>query len=241
MTSRDPYVEREYRRIIKPAGLECYRVVSGESDLFICTESDLEKRATESLAACRSDLEEYLRSHPEFGTSFMPLPASSGAPGIVKEMASASETFNVGPMASVAGAVAQYVGLELIAHSHEVLVENGGDLFLAGGKRRKVRIFAGEGSQTVDIIIEDRPGGVGLCTSSAKVGPSVSLGEADAVTVLSPTATLADAAATAIGNSVVSQEDISGALEMATGYDEVLGVVVIAGGSVGVWGEIEVA
>jgi len=93
----------------------------------------------------------------------------------------------------------------------------------------------------VDIIIEDRPGGVGLCTSSAKVGPSVSLGEADAVTVLSPTATLADAAATAIGNRVVSQEDISGALEMATGYDEVLGVVVIAGGSVGVWGEIEVA
>lgn len=241
MALQDPYVERGYRFIIEPAGLECYRVVQGESDLFVCTERDLKRQAAGSLAACRSDLEEYLRSHPEFGKSFGPLPASSGAPDIVKEMEAASKTFNVGPMASVAGAVAQHVGLELVKHSREVIVENGGDLFLAGGRRRKARIFAGEGSQTVDIIIEDRPEGTGLCTSSAKVGPSVSLGEADAVTVLSPTATLADAAATAIGNRVVSHEGIAGALEMAREYDEVLGVVVIAGGSVGVWGRIEVA
>jgi len=241
VTLRDPYAERGYRLIIEPAGLECYRVVQGQSDLMVCTEKDLKKQAAESLSACRSDLEEYLRSHPEFGTSFGPVPASSGAPDIVKEMASASETFNVGPMASVAGAVAQHVGLALVNHSREVIVENGGDLFLAGGRRRKARIFAGEGSQTVDIMIDDRPGGVGLCTSSAKVGPSISLGGAEAVTVLSVTATLADAAATAIGNRVASQDDIAGALETGRDHDEVLGVVVIVGGSVGVWGEIEVA
>jgi ApbE superfamily uncharacterized protein (UPF0280 family) len=241
VTSIDPYVERVYRGIIKPAGLECYRVASGASDLFVCTGIDLNIEAAGYLASCRSDIEEYVRSHPEFGTSFGPLPASSGAPEIVKEMASASETFNVGPMASVAGAVAQYVGRELVHHSREVLVENGGDLFLAGGKRRKVRIFAGERSQAVDIIIEDRPEGVGLCTSSAEVGPSFSLGKADAVTILSTTATLADAAATAIGNRVASDEDISGGLEMAREYDEVRGAVIIAGGSVGVWGSIEFA
>ena len=241
MKSGGRHVERGYRSVIEPAGLECYRVIQGESDLYVCTERDLKRQAAESLAACRSDLEEYLGYHPEFGTSFGPLPASSGAPDIVKEMAAASETFNVGPMASVAGAVAQYVGQKLMEHSREVIVENGGDIFLSGGKRRKARIYAGEGSQTVDIMIEDRPEGIGLCTSSATVGPSVSLGEADAVTVLSPTATLADAAVTAIGNRVVSQEDIHDALELAREYEEVLGVVVIAGGSVGVWGRIEVA
>jgi ApbE superfamily uncharacterized protein (UPF0280 family) len=238
---RDPYVERGYRFITEPAGLKCYRVARGESDLFVCTEKDLKRQAAEALAACRSDLEYYLSSHPEFGTSFAPLPASSDAPDIVKEMAAASEIFNVGPMASVAGAVAEYIGRELTKHSREVIVENGGDLFLAGGKRRKVRIFAGEGSRAVDIIVEDRPEGVGLCTSSATVGPSVSLGEAEAVTVLAPTATLADAAATAIGNRVLSPEDIAAVLKVAEECDGVLGAVVIAGGSVGVWGRIEVA
>ncbi|MCJ7652354.1 MAG: UPF0280 family protein [Actinobacteria bacterium] len=241
MRAEEPYIERGYRGIIEPAGLDCYHVVEGQSDLLVCTEGNLREKAAASLASCRSDLEGYLRSHPEFGTSFSPLPVSSAAPDIVKEMAVASEIFNVGPMASVAGAVARYVGLDLLKHSRQVIVENGGDLFLAGGKRRKVRIFAGERSQSVDIIVEDRPEGLGLCTSSSTVGPSVSLGEADAVTVLAETATIADAAATALGNRVGSPEEISDALELAKKYDEVLGAVIVVGGSVGAWGKIEIA
>jgi ApbE superfamily uncharacterized protein (UPF0280 family) len=120
-------------------------------------------------------------------------------------------------------------------------LENGGDIFLAGGTKRKIRIFAGGSSPLVDISIEDRSEGLGLCTSSATVGPSVSLGAADAVAVLALTATLADAAATAIGNMVRTAEDIESALEAAARYEEVLGAVIVVGGSVGAWGSIELA
>jgi len=233
-------MERLYRNVISPEGLVSYSVKIGESDLFICTSSNLRSLAEAALARYRSDIEEYMKAHPIFGRSFKPVPGVFGAPEIVKDMAYAAEVFDVGPMASVAGAIAQHVGVELKKKSKEVIVENGGDIFLAGGRRRKVRIFPGNLSQTLDIIIEDEEEGLGLCTSSAKVGPSISLGNADAVTVLAKTATLADAAATAIGNRVHSAEDIEDALYYAKSNSSILGVVIIVGGAMGVWGGIEI-
>lgn len=240
VVSKEPYLERRYRGVVEPTGLTCFHLVKGESDLFICAEGDFKKTAKESLAACRAELEDYLATHLSFGTSFKPVPAASGAPDIVKEMAEAAEIFNVGPMASVAGAVAQHIGRELLSRSPEVIVENGGDLFLAGGGSRKVRVFAGGDSPSVDVMVEDRPEGVGLCTSSATVGPSASLGVADAVTVLAPTATLADAAATSIGNMIRSPDDIDAVMETASERDSIWGVLVIAGGSLGAWGRLEI-
>lgn len=224
--------------MMEPGGLTCYRAAIGESDLLVCTDRDLRADALEALRACRLELERYLEAHPRFGTSFRPCPATSGAPEIVRDMAEAAARFEVGPMASVAGAVAQAVGIELLRHSRRVIVENGGDLFLAGGVRRTVRVFAGR-APSIDVAVTDEPGGVGLCTSSASVGPSASLGVADAVTVLAETATLADAAATAIGNAVRSPGDLGKALEKAAGYQEVMGVVVVASGEIGLWGGLE--
>ena len=225
---------------MEPEGLNCYRVAIGESDLYVCTVGDLKARARESLAARRGELEGYLAKHPYFGMSFQPVPTAGDAPDIVKDMARASERFNVGPMASVAGAIAQYVGRDLLELSGQVIVENGGDLFLAGGRARTVRVFSGGGVPAVDVKVEDLPEGLGLCTSSATVGPSVSLGGADAVTILAPTATLADAAASALGNMVHSPEQIEEVLEKASALPQVLGIVVAIGGSVGIWGNLEV-
>lgn len=240
MSSGDePYVERVYRAVMEPEGLTCYSVVQGESDLYVCTTGDLSAEAAESLEEHRGHLEAYLRAHFDFGTSFRPIPVDSEAPAIVKEMADAAAAFDVGPMASVAGAVAQFVGTDLLRGSSEVIVENGGDIFLAGGGTRAVRIFAGARSAGVDISFEDAPGGVGLCTSSATVGPSVSLGAADAVTVLARTATIADAAATAIGNRVVRPENIEEGLGMGREAEDVYGVVILLQGSVGIWGNLQ--
>jgi ApbE superfamily uncharacterized protein (UPF0280 family) len=235
------YTERVYRAVMEPTGLMCYSLVIGESDLYICTEGDTAALAKESLGRHRAELEDYLSKHVSFGTSFKPVPVASEAPGIVAEMAAAAEACDVGPMASVAGAIAQHVGVDLLTASRRVIVENGGDLFLAGGGPTRVRIFAGAGSAPVDIIVEDTPEGVGLCTSSATVGPSVSLGAADAVSVLAATATLADAAATAIGNMVLSVEDIGAGLEKAASVDGVYGTVVMLEGSMGAWGKVEIA
>lgn len=241
MESFRQYSRRSYRGIIEPEGLVCYRVALKESDLLVCTVTDMSRDAIRALGTRRSELETYMASHEAFSTSFRPVPATGDAPGIVKDMAAAAREFDVGPMASVAGAIAQWVGTDLSGSSGEVVVENGGDIFMAGGAARKVRIFSGAGSAPVDIVIEPPAEGIGVCTSSATVGPSVSLGRADAVTVIASTATLADAAATAIGNMVLAPDDVAGALEAARRAPAVLGAVVLLKGSMGAWGMVELA
>jgi ApbE superfamily uncharacterized protein (UPF0280 family) len=237
----EPYIERVYRAVMVPAGLNCYSLVIGESDLYVCTEGDTAARALESLARHRAALEEYQAKHVSFGTSFKPVPAASDAPDIVVDMTAAAESCDVGPMASVAGAIAQYVGTDLLAASRRVIVENGGDVFLAGEYPNLRRPSAGAGSPPVDILVEDTQEGVGLCTSSATVGPSVSLGATDAVSVLATTATLADAVATAIGNMVLCPGDIGKGLERASSIDGVRGAVIMLQGSMGAWGRVEIA
>lgn len=237
----EPYAERTYRAVMEPAGLTCYRVVIGESDLYVCTRGDRSAEAAESLERHREALEAYLSKHFDFGTSFRAVPVDPEAPDIVRAMSDAAHKYGVGPMASVAGAVAQFVGTDMLRVSPEVVVENGGDIFLAGGGLRQVRIFAGAGSPQIDITVKGTQEGIGLCTSSATVGPSVSLGAADAVTVLAGTATEADAAATAIGNRMLSKDDIASGLEMAEQTDGIDGVVIALQGSVGAWGNLQLA
>jgi ApbE superfamily uncharacterized protein (UPF0280 family) len=241
ITAGDKYIERGYRAVMEPEGLVCFEVKIGQSDLYVCAGRDLSGRAGASLAARRAELEAYLSAHSSFGTSFKPVPATSGAPGIVLDMALAAELFDVGPMACVAGAISQWVGTDLLEFSDEVIVENGGDIFIAGCTKRRVRVFAGDGSAGIDILVDPAAEGIGVCTSSATVGPSVSLGGADAVTVVAATATLADAAATAIGNVVLRPQDISRGLDMASSLEGVDGAVIVLQGSMGAWGKVEIA
>lgn len=241
MGGAEQYSERAYRVVMEPEALSCRQVAVGESDLYVCARGDVSRQARESLERHRAELEAYLAQHVSFGTAFRPVPVVSDAPDIVADMGQAAELFDVGPMASVAGAIAQHVGIDLLASSPEVIVENGGDIFMAGGGRRQVRVFAGGSAPVVHVAVEVPPEGIGLCTSSGTVGPSVSLGAADAVTVLARTATLADAAATALGNLVLGADDIEGVLGVAANLGEVLGVVIVAGGSIGAWGAIELA
>ncbi len=233
-------MERAYRGVMEPRGLECYTVVIGESDLYVCTRGDLREDAAGSLERHRKDLEAYLSRHVDFGTSFRPVPVDREAPAIVRAMAEAAAEFDVGPMAAVAGAIAQHVGTDLLGLSPEVIVENGGDIFLAGTGQRTVRVFAGTGGVDLDMAVNVEREGIGLCTSSAKVGPSLSLGAADAVTVLARTASCADAAASAIGNRVLVPGDIEAGLEVARGHESVLGAVIQVEGSLGIWGSLRV-
>lgn len=233
-------MERAYRGVMEPEGLECYAVAIGESDLYVCTRGDFREDAARSLARHRKDLEAYLSRHVDFGTSFRPVPVDREAPAIVRAMAAAAAEFDVGPMAAVAGAIAQHVGTDLLGLSPDVIVENGGDIFLAGSGTRVVRVFSGAAGAALDIAVEVESGGVGLCTSSATVGPSVSLGSADAVTVLARTAAGADAAATAIGNRVLVPDDIEPGLDAARGHASVLGALVQVEGSLGIWGSLQV-
>jgi len=179
--------------------------------------------------------------HPLFLTTLEPYQVNEDAPAIARAMAEASQTAGVGPMAAVAGAIAEAVGRDLLAFSPEVIVENGGDVFLKTLKRRLVGVYAGQSPFTRKIALEVKPDEtpLGICTSSATVGHSLSLGSADAVIALSPSAAFADAIATAIGNLVTETGDISKAIDVAKSIHQLHGIIVIKDDRMGVWGRVK--
>lgn len=237
------YEPRFYRDRACPEGLVCFRVAVAQTDLHVSACSDLSAETTDLVLACRNDLETFITKQPVFAETFVPYEVPESAPGIVREMADAALAAGVGPMAAVAGAVADYVGRRLMTLSRDVIVENGGDIFIATSRPRTAAVYAGASplSERIAIKIEPELTPVGLCTSSATVGPSVSLGKADAAVVLAPTATLADAAASAVGNAARGPDDIEEALAVGMAIPGVLGVLVIIGDKLGVRGKIELA
>jgi len=233
---------RFYRRWTKETGLVSFEVGVKQTDLFIRARRNLKDKALDSVLKHRTSLEAYIEHHPLFLTTLEPYHAEAEAPAIVKEMARVSELTGVGPMAAVAGAIAEAVGMDLLAFSPEVIVENGGDIFLKISRKGLVGIYAGQSAFTGRIALEilPRETPLGVCTSSGTVGHSLSLGSADAVTVLSPSAALADAAATALGNVVKVADDIPEAIGKAQSIEGLRGVVIIVGNQMGVWGNVRI-
>ena len=233
---------RFYRHWIKDCGLISFSVAVEQTDLYIRSQCNLKNKALDSVLKHRGSIEAYIGRHPLFLTTLDPYQAESEAPAIVKEMAKASQLAGVGPMAAVAGVISEAVGRDLLAFSPEVIVENGGDIFLKISEKRLVGIYAGQSSFTKKIALEIMPGEtpLGIGTSSGTVGHSLSLGSADAVIALSSSAALADAAATALGNIVKAVDDIPEAIEKARSIEGLRGVVIIVGDKMGVWGGVRI-
>ncbi len=237
------YEPRTYRNLVKAGDLVAFTVQVEETDLYIRAERDLSREALAAVRGVRSSLDSYMARHPAFRESLKPLEVSADAPPIVREMAAAAKKAGVGPMAAVAGAVAEAVGRKLLSLSSEVMVENGGDIFLRVRQIRQVMIFAGTSRLSNRLAIEVGPERtpLGVCTSSGTVGHSLSFGAADAVTVLSRSTALADAAATAIGNVVKTGADIEKGLVFGKGIDGVEGFVIIVGDKMGALGDVEIS
>jgi ApbE superfamily uncharacterized protein (UPF0280 family) len=234
---------RTYRNLVKTDDLTPFRVTIRETDLFILANRKLESETREAVIRHRWYIEEYIQHRPEFRTSLVPIRDDHHAPKIVREMLKASRLANVGPMASVAGAIAEFVGKDLMPFSDEVICENGGDIFIASSKERVVGIFAGKSPLSLKVGLRIKPGDtpLGICSSSGTVGHSMSLGKADAVCVLSPSASLADAAATSIGNLIKGKGDIEKGLNYGSAIRGVKGVLVIVGEAMGIRGGLELA
>ena len=240
------YLERFYRQLHRQEDLVHFQVAVEETDLDIGVRKDrfsdgLVEWVEETIRACRSPLEEYIRRDLGFVKALTPYAVSPDAPLIAQTMAEAGRLAGVGPMAAVAGAVAEWVGKSIAKRSRDVIVENGGDIFMRTCRIRKVGIFAGDSPLSNRVAIEIRPDQtpLGICTSSGKVGPSLSFGKADAVVVLSPSVALADAVATACGNLVQTVDDLERALELAAKIPGVSGVVVIKEDRLAVWGSVK--
>lgn len=231
---------RFYRSWVKNHELIGFQVVCEEADLMILAESDLRAQASLYAARYHDLIRQYLTYCPDFGSSLTPLPDDENAPPIIRSMLKAAQNAGVGPMAAVAGAIAEYTGKDLVRHSSEVIVENGGDIFLSTSRRRVVSIYAGSSplSGKIGIVLQGYNPSVGICTSSGTVGHSLSFGKADAAVAVSESATLADAAATAIGNRVKTANDISAGLKLARSIPCIKGALIIIGSELGAWGDI---
>jgi ApbE superfamily uncharacterized protein (UPF0280 family) len=236
------YEPRTYRHWINYEDLISFNIIVKETDLYICASTNLKRKANRLVLKYRDKLEGYIKQHPNFLTSLKPLPVDEDAPHIVKAMAETAAIAGVGPMASVAGAIAEFVGRELLTFSSEIIVENGGDIYLKTLKRRIVGIYAGKSplSGKIGLEINGESTPLGICTSSGTVGHSFSYGKADAVVVLSKSATLADAMATAIGNLIKQPTDIPIGIEFAQGISRLLGVLIIKDDQMGLWGKVKI-
>ena len=235
------YEPRTYRTRMARPGLTGFRVAVKETDLWVLAARDCTREVREFVIQERQQLEAYIAGHPGFLTTLVPWPGDPFAPLLVREMIDAAAAAGVGPMAAVAGALAARVGLHLAPLSPEVIVENGGDIFLAIQQPATVALFAGKSplSHRVGLKVEPSDSPLGVCTSSATVGHSLSLGRADAACVLAPSAALADAAATALGNRVQGPDTIAPALEWIAGLPDIFGAIVIVGEKLGAWGRVE--
>ncbi|MCD6396977.1 MAG: UPF0280 family protein [Spirochaetaceae bacterium] len=214
-----------------------YRIYSNNLDLV-----------TDEIIKQREILEKYLITNPEFLKSLSPVPSlAEFAPEIAKRMQKAGLFTDVGPMAAVAGTIAQ-LGVEsctasakgYISNQSEAIVENGGDIFMILEKKLTLGIYSDvdalKGKLAFLIPPEMTP--LAVCSSSSTMGHSVSLGNCNLATVFSKSAALADAAATRACNMVKKEEDIQKALNTISAIPGISGLVIIKGEKIGIAGEL---
>lgn len=230
-----------YRQLVTGGDLKRFRVRVEQSDLLISARGLFEEEAYAALHRARAMIVEYAASHGNFYTSLQPLALDDAAPCVVRDMLEAGQAACVGPMAAVAGAVAQYVGEALLPLSEDVIVENGGDIFMSTASPRTLCIVA-ESAQLGCLSITPALKGeqhFGVCTSSGRLGPSLSLGNADSVTVLARRASTADALATRLCNLLRRRDDVEKILEYSRSTPAE-GVVIVMGDRIGALGALQI-
>jgi uncharacterized protein len=233
--------ERSYRQRVR-GRLKPMRVTVQETDLSVYADGLTADDIKEAVIVQRGYLENYIHRFPGFVQTLTPWRADPLAPRIVQEMIMAGRLAGVGPMAAVAGALAERVGADLLRRTSEVIIENGGDTFIKTSHPLTVGVFAGQSplSMKIGIVIEPSDSPVAVCTSSGSVGHSLSKGCADAVSVISSSCSLADAAATAIGNMVTKAGDIQPAIQWGRSIEGVEGILIVLAHKLGMWGRIRV-
>ncbi len=202
------------------------------------------KAAIEEIRQHRERLVKFIMDHPDFRYMLRPVDTDANTPRIIRMMVAASRTANVGPMASVAGALAD-IGLEamLKEKASVAVVEDGGEIAAFTERPIVVSIFSSNPTllSKIGFLLERKDCPIGVATSSSRTDHALSFGRADSVTVVANNASLADAAATAICNSVVGEdadESIQRGLERGKNIEGVRGVLIIREDRSGLWGDL---
>ncbi|MHC1754814.1 MAG: UPF0280 family protein [Methanosarcina sp.] len=197
--------------------------------------------AKEAIRVHRSVLETYILSDPYFQLTLEPYECPKNAPEIVRRMVKAGNTMGIGPMSAVAGTISALAVEAMVkAGAKYAIVDNGGDIALINDRPVVVGIYAGQSPiKNLGLIFEPRDSITGVCTSAGTVGPSISFGMADAAAIFSDDVSLADAAATALGNEVgIGKEAVEASFKAVKGVPGIKGALVIQGEYIGMWGQL---
>jgi len=243
------YEPRFYRLGMGKERFKSFTVTHRETDLWVGIDNvhftaDIKKYILEEIIELRKGLEKYIEKNPDFYTALSPYKVKEKAPRIAKIMARAAGRARVGPMAAIAGSFSEEIG-KLVEEKFgvsEIIVENGGDIYLKFQHPILMSVFAGSSPLSGKVGIEVCPSlsPLGICTSSGTIGHSLSFGKSDAVTVMCKNTASADAYATALGNKIQCQEDIRKVLDISCAIEDILGIIVIVGNKIGVYGEVKI-
>lgn len=193
-----------------------------------------------ALLNARSVVEDFIKNHLNFKTSHSPYSIDESSPEIIKKMCQASAQVGIGPMAAIAGVMAEAaVDAMIQAGVQEAVVDNGGDIVLFTKEITTIGIFAGNSPlNNLAFQLDPQKQPLGICTSSGTVGHSFSYGKADAAIVLSHHIALADSAATALGNKVQNKDDLESCFESFESLSDIQGAMVILGDQIALWGDL---
>ena len=216
-----------------------------ETDLYVLTDKPFDKAwLKKQILGYRQDIHNYITRDERFFRTLKHISVELTAKNIIKQMARAARLANVGPMAAVAGAIAQRLAKDLLAKGcSQVIIENGGDIFLSKQNRnRMIAVFAGDSkfSRRLNLLIRTKQTPCGVCTSSANFGHSLSFGCADCAVILAKNAAVADTVATAVCNMIKTEKDFSKALGFAKNIPGVFGTLIILSEKLVSWGKIEI-
>lgn len=204
----------------------------------LCDDKKYFNIAFAELARQRSMIEAYILKNKDFLASLEPVGVEDNAPKVVRQMAEAGKVAAVGPMASVAGTLAESVCKRLISKgAKNVIIENGGDIFCSLREPALIGIFAGRNKLIENLAFEVK-GEISVCSSSSKMGHSISFGDCDLATVFSDKGNIADAAVTAVCNRIKTEEDVKAALEWGINLEGVHGIIAVKNNKVGMIGNI---
>ncbi len=231
-------MKRTYRSVVSDRLLN-YEVSYKQTNLLISACVDLRFEVFRYLRSLRIELEKYIEKNREFLTSLKPIRFDKNAPKIAADMLKAATVSEVGPMACVAGAFAKYIGNFILQKCDECIVENGGDIFLKTNKAPVIGIYTDNKHYKDKLKIElaSSKKAYGICSSSAKIGPSLSMGRADLALIVSEDAALSDGLATKTANMIKKKDDIEKAIEYAK-TKKILGCLFIKDEAMGIWGQL---
>lgn len=246
------YKPMVYREKISSDDLDFFTMEFGQSNIQIGV--DKEKNSLDLQQACKEvlwelylDLQRYLLVDKSFEATLEWCRPVSGAPQIIRHMSEASKKARVGPMASVAGAFAEHMGKKIQKKFklNNIIIENGGDIWLNSEQDRSVALYAGESvfADRIKIVIDKEMCPLGICTSSGTVGHSLSFGKADAVTVIAKSSAVADAFATSIGNKIKNPDDIDIIIACYKPFlgKEIEGIAIVMENKIGAIGNVKFA